>query len=466
MNLIIKLQENLLNQSIINDPKFIRELLKTKAEVLPLYIFATQISKNISPDMLLTQSINVVTDTNSLLYPAIALRYGANPNLYVESVTYGTMHILIYAYVVLEGKTDKNILRNLIIMLIRSGSDIQLSKSKKEPISVEKYLIDKQYRNDFLYPKNYTTEDLILASILLDKPYPKINLQPRIFDFNSIKVLKTLQPGHNLYYSSTKFFLSGFEYIIENGIIADYTLINHLIYLLSLQKSKNYIIAVTQITEMLLSCINYDATFDKYQLEYLNSIDSEIASKISTAYDKNWWLKEDHNYNIEADQHIPQDYITGRTLSKSELKSILLENNLSESDYFLDKMKTLALSYDIQTEYWDTLTSADLETILNSKILLNVYPKDLALVTFARIIYNINYSNPKWVHEVFNRIKPKTESSKFIPTKYSVVKNIYTDPPVKINPPIEIEKVSDDTTNLLKSSLDNFYVASPPQSPK
>ena len=489
MDPVLQLQDALLKQETVSDPGFLRTLLKSKSNVLPLYIFATQISRNITPDMLLTQSINVVTDTNSLLYPAIALRYGANANLYVRSSRYGVIHIIIYAYVNLADKIDKSVLRNLIILLIESGSKIRLSYSTENPISIEQYLINNQYRNDYLYPSSYNIEDLTLSSMLLDRAMHNIELQPRIFNFNSIRVLKTMYPGHNLYYSATKFFLSGFEYILQNNIVADYTLINRLIYLLSLQKEQNHVIAVTQIAEMLLSCINYDASLDEYQLEYLNSIDPQIASRLKGIYKGMWWQRkavenELIDYKLEPDIHVPSEYATGRNLSKQEIFEVLRESSDAktvdnmESDYLINSLRQLGAWHDISNEYWLTLDSAQLESILQlngSNFQLHMYPNKLALATFARLLVSSYHSDPKWTYRILMSIRPKRTTSGYVPTKYSIMHNIGTpsgatgwgDPAVIVEPPVPVQYPQVQKTAEIPGSITDVYsIRTPPQSLK
>lgn len=74
----------------------------------------------INPDLLLSVSIQCVRTYPDLLYPAIALRYGANRNLYVLAPELGPAHIMVYAVSILRNtcKDTNTILSTLLLLLL------------------------------------------------------------------------------------------------------------------------------------------------------------------------------------------------------------------------------------------------------------------------------------------------------------------------------------------------------------
>ena len=80
-------------------PGDLREIsmMKPTAEVAYLIIEALK-DKKIDPDLFLIESIAVIENEEQLFYPALALRYDADPNLYVSSHLYGQIHILAHTF--------------------------------------------------------------------------------------------------------------------------------------------------------------------------------------------------------------------------------------------------------------------------------------------------------------------------------------------------------------------------------
>jgi hypothetical protein len=55
-------------------------------------------SKRINADTFLIESITVLEREDQLVYPALALRYGANPNGYVNTLIHGKLHLMPHSY--------------------------------------------------------------------------------------------------------------------------------------------------------------------------------------------------------------------------------------------------------------------------------------------------------------------------------------------------------------------------------
>lgn len=93
---------------------------------LVLYLEAALRLAVINPSNLLVQAIARATTKETLVPIALALRYGANPNTYVNVPGVGTMHILGYVYTTLQGEpytqVDSPVVNAIIIMLVISGA--------------------------------------------------------------------------------------------------------------------------------------------------------------------------------------------------------------------------------------------------------------------------------------------------------------------------------------------------------
>jgi hypothetical protein len=76
----------------------------------------------ITPDASLLQAISHSRDVNSLYTVALSLRYGGNPNMYVNAPKLGTIHILAYTYYLLHEKADRLVLNTIALLLLAKGA--------------------------------------------------------------------------------------------------------------------------------------------------------------------------------------------------------------------------------------------------------------------------------------------------------------------------------------------------------
>jgi hypothetical protein len=90
-----------------------------------LYIITALNRGKIDPNTTLIQSINNANKKQDLVPVALSLRYGADPNLYVNVSNVGNIHILAYTYLSLCQK-DLPILNSVVIMLVALGTDSNL----------------------------------------------------------------------------------------------------------------------------------------------------------------------------------------------------------------------------------------------------------------------------------------------------------------------------------------------------
>ncbi len=76
--------------------------------------------------MVLTNAITGARKEEDLIPVALALRYKANPNLYIRVAKIGNLHVLAYTYTQLFDLADPSVLNGIIIMLISSGASAAL----------------------------------------------------------------------------------------------------------------------------------------------------------------------------------------------------------------------------------------------------------------------------------------------------------------------------------------------------
>ncbi len=88
-----------------------------------LYVLKGLQRKIIAPDVLLPIAISEVKSTADLTMVALALRFGANRNLYLMTSSVGAAHIIVYTVVTLKGLgRDTNLILSVILVLMIMGS--------------------------------------------------------------------------------------------------------------------------------------------------------------------------------------------------------------------------------------------------------------------------------------------------------------------------------------------------------
>ena len=87
-----------------------------------LYLITALNRNKIDPNTTLIQGIDNANHKQDLVPIALSLRYGADPNLYVNFPTVGDIHILGFVYLVVSYKTLP-LLNSLVIMLMAMGAD-------------------------------------------------------------------------------------------------------------------------------------------------------------------------------------------------------------------------------------------------------------------------------------------------------------------------------------------------------
>jgi len=313
----------------------------------------------INPNFLLSKSISNIRDNKNLIAIALALRYNANPNLYVSIPNIGIVHILVYVYIKLYEQVPEDLINMIILILIYSKSNPLLPAvdaeaggvksifDAKQDISVITWLQNKKFPNTIELiqsnPDNIEQKILDEIGIYLDKP--EMIKSPvdvsLIIMYHANKVLeskksKIVNPEYVLSETVKYLNLEAFKKILSLNSMVSYFFVNDLLIRMKNYYTKNLILPFNITKTMLLMLIERGIKIDNYQLEIIKTTNEQNTKEILDAYQKPYWQKI-LNYtgpNISGN-NFPD-------LSNKEVKS----GKLSEVPYDLRILAyTLGLNY-------------------------------------------------------------------------------------------------------------------------
>ena len=297
-----------------------------------LYLISALNNNKIDPDTTLVQSILNANDKEDLISVALALRYGADPNLYVNAPNVGDIHILGFTYMALSQR-PLPVLNAIIIMLYQSGSSpiLPIFDSKGGSIkksfgllnpdnsimgrNVLEWLNDTGY--DTILPlisKDYNSVDpsfLVLIGTYLDslelieynnksnknKGENKENINDIIMAhsmnvFN--KYLKSRKDHDNyqgLLLSIKYLNLSTYEIFVNRGAELTYLNVLEMLGMMKNYKKVNDIISLGQINSMLSYSVSKGLMLDLDQMKLLKNIDLGLYNEMKKEYEQPKWRK-------------------------------------------------------------------------------------------------------------------------------------------------------------------------------
>lgn len=293
----------------------------------------------LNPSNLLVQAVARATTRETLIPIALALRYGANPNTYVNVPGIGTMHILGYVYVTLgnAGQADSPVINAIIIMLVISGarsimpifdtdagrvrSHINFNETQdRHGPSIMGWLGDQGYVT--ILPDIQEGFGMVepgflnQIGILLDRndlvtlPLVGVDLQlafaarsrgvlGRWFDQTVVESsndddLRTLLNEQGLSGLAIDF-LNGeaFRRLVDLGYIPDYNTVNLLLVRIRQYQAIRDRLSSQQLEEMLLEAVRYGTTLDRDQFAMLASMPfgRTFSDTILQEYNQPYWRK-------------------------------------------------------------------------------------------------------------------------------------------------------------------------------
>lgn len=320
-----------------------------------IYLIKGMANKVMQPNQVLVQTINTAYKINDLISIALALRHGANPNLYIDSQDIGKVHILAYTYYKLsQSDRTPEMLDNVISLLILAGSsivnpvyssDVTAAKDYSKTESVNTWLETQNYQipdinleqeSDTKFsigpsPDNdidsstdskalISTESESISNQLKQKRsrlgiiLNDINLvQKEYFDpvtaiiSHGNKVLDHFKnevdgqqvnkddniPINYYYYKDSVDFLNytSFKFLLKQGYKPGYVMLNYIISAMVKYKQENDSISYTQLYYMIMESIEHGVAIDTQQFAIITKNDSKGSVKINQAYNKPRWEK-------------------------------------------------------------------------------------------------------------------------------------------------------------------------------
>ena len=281
-----------------------------------LYIISALNRNKIDPNTTLVQAIANATKKKDLVPIALALRYGADPNLYVNAPNVGDIHILAYVYLALS-KKSLAILNSVVIMLMSYNSDPnQLVFNPKgtvykdeyslvEPIkgqSVLDWLNDQGYDNIIgqIEGQNYDDVEngfMTTLTTFMDKPdlvvgTPKLD---EVIYSHSVEVLDKTKDKYDSQKGMLKSInylnLNAFETFVNEGASPSYSDINGLISSINNYTEIDDLISMCQAREMLIYAISTGTVLDTHQTDLIKNTNPKIYEKVMAAYQQPYWVK-------------------------------------------------------------------------------------------------------------------------------------------------------------------------------
>lgn len=287
----------------------------------------------ISPDVAILQAIPRAVTNPYLMSIALCLRFGANPNMYVNAPKLGTIHILGYIYYVLGGDrfssaegADSAVLNTIVLMFIIKGSrpslpvfDRNAGRIRSEMDTVAESISVTQWVTDQGYPhildkitsgdprelqKSVDSESLVQLAIYLDMP----EISPRLFQasdqinairahchnvFDQIPVLNTVvgMDYETLEEAVTDLNATAYTALLSKGQSPSYLLLNRLLLDMQYFKTRGGIIALKELEYMLVQSVTTGSQLDLDQRTILATLGPDILEVVTKSYAVPYWLK-------------------------------------------------------------------------------------------------------------------------------------------------------------------------------
>jgi hypothetical protein len=307
------------------------------------------ISKKINPDLLLASAIENAKTKEDLISISLALRFGANPNLYIKTPEIGNIHIMGFSYCKLYNCDNLNLLNSIIITLKDMGSNDLLPifefqdevqdevednikiQENQDDIKIENEEVQNEENGDIQEVQNEENEDIqevqneenediqevqkwvkerfvtilpfsmndvkaesstlvgtFLDDLNLIKTPPKLDdILIAYSDITLNKYLKDFDSETGLKDSIRYLNLFAYKKFAEKKELK-YFQINDL-----LLKMKNYTsrVPVLELFDMLLYSIERGSIIDEYQYKMLEKINPCLALKLKKSYEVPIWKK-------------------------------------------------------------------------------------------------------------------------------------------------------------------------------
>lgn len=258
---------------------------------------------------LLIESISKGRTKDDLLLIGWCLRFGANPNIYLDVDTIGTgFHIAGYAYLV--GSTIDNAYMNtLFLLLLASGMDVSKPAFEEEPSGrtigqwlSRYYNIEELYGDDFRSHITVSVRDFIYT--ILDQPENVLNPDPTLIaKSHARRMLSKYKKTRKQVFWDSKDLTTSiesinamlFEFLNKKGELPGYPTMNTIILLAQNSKKKDNIDEEKAYLSMVQSAVKLGVELDRYQLALIDSFRPELYKSMSELGEAPFWEKSCRN---------------------------------------------------------------------------------------------------------------------------------------------------------------------------
>lgn len=271
-------------------------------------------TESLDPDVALLQAILAANDRKYFIPIAMCLRFGADPNMYVESKL-GNIHIIGYLYEVTDLPKDDEIINTILVMLLAKGarSNMRIFDQSSEKATVLQWISNQDYTsilpdinsNDpTLLSEQIGEDSAALLAIILDDPrfkgreFVADDFELAIYSF-STEVIKFI-PIPNIIimldYKSLDVAIDAFNYdayyyLITQDQFPSYLLLSKIIIAMREYLKYGKVLAYQELERMLLLSVAYGAQLDQELLTVISTISNNLFVAVRDEYNRPYWQK-------------------------------------------------------------------------------------------------------------------------------------------------------------------------------
>lgn len=306
--------------SLVQVGKLIQGFPQVTAELL-LYLRVGLHKNCINPTHLLIAAIDNFNTRGHLVLMALAVRYGAEVNQYLQSGSERPMHIAGYTVLrLIDRKVDEQLLDLAIVLLIVSGANFRLAMFD-ETAAVRSDITSNVARTktksviDWLQTQGHPMRAVFIANDdphLARTQFSDEEAKTYLAIILNRKDINTITPGEmplciivahaNDFYNNLN---TGFANVtdcilnynnealtklLQKGAQVLYSQVNLILIYISLF-SKSYVVT-EELEKILTTCIEYGTPIDRYQYAMLSQLSQQIAENIRRKYYTPRWQKE------------------------------------------------------------------------------------------------------------------------------------------------------------------------------
>ena len=400
---------------------------------LILLLNKSYIDPNDLLNMICIESVNFENKDNAIIVIGLCLKYGANPNLYINN----KYHIISYI-------NEMKMSNIIILILIISGTNLNMTnlnmKSNKDNDNLVKdidnellKIIHNVENLDEWIDKNIDQKIISKIATILDKPSlikegSELSSSEIIRDHSSKLIHKIKIDSFDLCIKYLN--LTSFKHLIKMDLYPSYNVVNDIILLMCRYHETNDMLSYLQLKEMLSYYLLYGGKLDPYQYNMLFT--GKIVNSIVSSYNASFNVSDKKGVDID---------ITDTNEDKNDNLKILafilnIDPNLDNMEIIHkikenDKLtiKKAAIKYYYFRTAYGIHTLNDYKTKLNYRIIQNIKPLlDKLENNFNEIdiIYINDDNNLFWVF-------PNDMIEELLYKKKNVYMNNYTNELIKTN---------------------------------